>query len=40
MWVGMGGPGPGPGHSLEQLEQPLPILEPEVLGQVFLLHDA
>lgn len=44
-WVGMGGPrhrggGPGPRHSLQQLEQPLPILQPEVLGQVFLLHDA
>lgn len=43
--VGMGGPrrrggGPGPRHSLQQLEQPLPILQPEVLGQVFLLHDA
>lgn len=27
-------------HSLQQLQQPLPILQPEVLGQVFLLHDA
>ena len=27
-------------HSLQQLQQPFPILQPEVLGQIILLHDA
>lgn len=27
-------------HSLQQLQQTLPILQPEVLGQILLLHDA
>lgn len=27
-------------HSLQQLQQTLPILQPEVLGQILLFHDA
>lgn len=30
----------GPKHSLQQLKQPLPILQPEVFRQVLLFHDA
>lgn len=43
--VGVSGPRhrrvgkPGLRHSLEHLQQPLPILQQEVLGQIFLFHD-
>lgn len=36
----VGGVVPGPQHSLQQLQQPLPILQPEVLRQILLFHDA
>lgn len=36
----VGGVVPGPRHSLQQLQQPLPILQPEVLRQILLFHDA